>query len=178
MLLPSIFQKVLCMSNATYKPHIPISSCVHIKDKHVTIYASHEPTAIYNVIRNTAKHTFHINGTFPWTNIPGTLNMYVPVHCYCDLYRDSILLYANAATHIYHVIAIHVPTTISPKNAIYASNFHMHIWCDNYVSIYTSYEPTAINSVTKCTGIHTFHIIEICPWANMPATIHIFVPLH
>ena len=54
---------------------------------------------------------------------------------------------------------------------------HVHIG-DNYVSIYISYELTAINKFTRNTGIHTFHIIEICPWTNMPTTMHIHVPQH
>ena len=32
---------------------------------------------------------------------------------------------------------------------------HVHI-LDNYVSIYASYEATAINNVTSSTGKHTF----------------------
>ena len=48
----------------------------------------------------------------------------------------------------------------------------------NYFSIYTSYEFTAINNVTRSTGILTFHIIGICPWTNMLAILHIHVPLH
>ena len=48
---------------------------------------------------------------------------------------------------------------------------HVHIW-DIYVSIYTSYGLIAIKHVTRSTGIYTFHITGICPWTNMPATLH------
>ena len=41
-----------------------------------------------------------------------------------------------------------------------------------------AYNLTAINSVTRNTAIHTFHIIGIYPGTNMPTTLHIFVPLH
>ena len=46
------------------------------------------------------------------------------------------------------------------------------------VSIYASYKLAAINNMTRNTGIHTFHIIGICPWTDMPATQHINVTLH
>ena len=54
---------------------------------------------------------------------------------------------------------------------------NVQIW-DNYVSIYASYEPNTINNVTRNTDIHTFHIIGICPWTNLPVTLHIYVPHH
>ena len=40
--------------------------------------------------------------------------------------------------------------------------------------INTSYEFTTINNMTRSTGIHTLHIIDISPWTNMPATLHIY----
>ena len=49
---------------------------------------------------------------------------------------------------------------------------------DICVSIYTSYQLTPINNVTRSTGIHTFHIISRCPRKYVPATLHIYVPLH
>ena len=49
---------------------------------------------------------------------------------------------------------------------------------NNHLSIYASYKLTAINNVTRCTSIHTFHITVIWPWTNMSATIHTSVPLH
>ena len=54
---------------------------------------------------------------------------------------------------------------------------YVPIW-GNYVSIYASYELNAINNVTRCTGIHRFHIIGICLWTNVFATLHIYVLLH
>ena len=48
---------------------------------------------------------------------------------------------------------------------------------DNCVSIYTSFELSAINNVTRGTGIHTFHNTDICSWTNMPATLHKYVTL-
>ena len=34
---------------------------------------------------------------------------------------------------------------------------------DNYVSIYTPYELSAINNVSKSTGMHTVYIAGTCP---------------
>ena len=48
----------------------------------------------------------------------------------------------------------------------------------NYISINASYELTQINNVTRNTGIHTFCIIGICPWKDMPTKWYIYVPLH
>ena len=46
------------------------------------------------------------------------------------------------------------------------------------MSVYTSYQLKAINSVTTCTGIHRFQINNTCSWANMPAKLCMYVPLH
>ena len=54
---------------------------------------------------------------------------------------------------------------------------HMQI-SNHYISIDALYEPTAINNVASNTGMHTFHIIGICLWTNMPPTSHTYVPLH
>ena len=48
---------------------------------------------------------------------------------------------------------------------------------DNYVSIFTLYELTAMNNIITNTAIHTFHIIGKCPWINMSITLYIYVPL-
>ena len=49
---------------------------------------------------------------------------------------------------------------------------------DNYINIHASYEINEIKRVTRSTCIYTFNIIGICPWPNMPTTLHIYVPLH
>ena len=54
----------------------------------------------------------------------------------------------------------------------------IHVHMNNYVNIYASCGPIAMNSVMGKTCIHTFHIIGICPWTNMTPTSHIYVPLH
>ena len=42
----------------------------------------------------------------------------------------------------------------------------------------TSYELIAMNNVIRSTDVHTLHITGICPWTNMPGTLHIYVALH
>ena len=49
---------------------------------------------------------------------------------------------------------------------------------DQYISIYNSYKLNAINSVTKSTGLFTFHIIDICPGTNVSGTLHMYFTLH
>ena len=73
---------------------------------------------------------------------------------------------------------MHMPKKlICPSNATLCQLVHVHIW-DNYVSMYVSYRPLAIYNVTRNTGKHTFHIIGICPWKNMPPISDIYVLLH
>ena len=62
------------------------------------------------------------------------------------------------------------------SNATYIQWVHMHI-SENCISIYTSYQLSPLKVTTKTT-IHIFHINYIHSWPNMPATLHIHVPLH
>ena len=45
---------------------------------------------------------------------------------------------------------------------------------DSCISIYGSYELTAINSVTRNPGIHKFHIIGIWLWRNMATILQMY----
>ena len=78
-----------------------------------------------------------------------------------------------------HIIAKYMLEKNALKCHIYAifANYIMYTW-DNYATIYTSYELSAINIVTTNTGIHSIHIIDICPWTNIPTTSHMYIPLH
>ena len=105
-----------------------------------------------------------------WSNMPTTSHIHVPLHYYSTLYIGPTLLHMTVnktTTFNYHAIAIYMPiTNMLLKCYIYAS-YLMCAW-ENHVSINTTYEFTAINSVARSTGIHTFPIIGICPWTNMP----------
>ena len=70
---------------------------------------------------------------------------------------------------ISYIIARYVPTRHMTQK------YHTYVTYSNYflfryqksVSAYTYCELIAINSVTRNTGIHTFHIIGNCPWTNV-----------
>ena len=49
--------------------------------------------------------------------------------------------------------------------------------CGTTMSVYLPHELTAKNSVTSSTGMPTFHITVIYPRTNMPAILHINIPL-
>ena len=70
-------------------------------------------------------------------------------------------------------INVHKMTHISQI----CQSLHVQMW-DSYVSIYVSYKCTAYQNVTRITGIHTLHIISICLWTNMQATLYICVLMH
>ena len=57
---------------------------------------------------------------------------------------------------------MYVQTANMPLNCNICQLLHVHI-PENYASTYTLYELTAINNVTKSTGIHTSYITGICP---------------
>ena len=101
-------------------------------------------------------------------------------------HTDPTVLYISAkiqpiAMHISHITAkICARKKYAPQipHIFYICQllFHMQI-SDNYVSIYTPYQLTAINDVTMTTDIYIFHIIGICPRTNMSPTLHIYVLL-
>ena len=73
-----------------------------------------------------------------------TMYMCVPLHCYCSLNIDVILLHTTktkeqTASATYHAIATYVPTTNMPLKCQIS---------DSYVSKFTSQDLTAINNET------------------------------
>ena len=75
------------------------------------------------------------------------------------------LMTASASCDRKHVIVMYVPKTNVPLKCTHPAHIHlvhMHI-LQNYVSINASNKSTAINSVMRNTGTHTFYIIGICP---------------
>ena len=74
-----------------------------------------------------------------------------------------------------YVTAIYVQNIISPQmSLIYhiCSSVHVHV-SYNFVSIYASYELNVISNVNTNSHINKFHITDMCPWTNKPATLHI-----
>ena len=54
---------------------------------------------------------------------------------------------------------------ICPSNATDMSHIANYFMCtyDITMSVYIAYQLNAINNVTTSTGMHTFHISDICP---------------
>ena len=152
-----------------------------ISDNCGSIYTSYEISVINNVTRSIGINTFHI---LPYA--PKQIGLW---HCTYMYHWTTTVAHKKTshtsknkqtATSIYHVTAMCAPTVICPSMphlCQICKSVHVQIW-GNYVSIYTSYELHAVNNVIRNTGIHIFHITGIYPWTNMPATMHIYVPLH
>ena len=86
-----------------------------------------------------------------------TCNSYFPHYCQ----RCTSNKYAPQMSYLYHIYKL-VCMQIS----------------DNYISKYASYELTTIDNMIRNTSIHTFHIIGIYPWTNIPTRLHIYFPVH
>ena len=125
-----------CVSNK-HAPQMPqvchIWRLVHVQiwGEYVLTCTSYQFTGINNIPRSTSLGTLHIIGIFPWKNIPTTLYMYVPLHCYCSLHIEPILLHISAKKQQtvifnYHAIGIYVPA----KNMLLKC--HILATCSNY----------------------------------------------
>ena len=115
-----------------------------------------------------------------------TLYICVPLNCYSSLHIHPTLVHIevkqNNELQLYlscykHICANNKYAPQMPCICYICHLLHVYIW-NNYISIYNSYELNAMNYVTMTTGMHIFHITGICPWKNMPATLHTCVPLH
>ena len=147
-------------------------------DSYVSIYTLHELTAVKNITTSTCIHTFHIIGICPWTHMPAIWHM--KSHCTTNVVYMQTHITAHISqkkmkcNFIYYAKTLYVP--VSLKSYIYATyaNYFMCTW-DNYVSIYTSYELTAMKNVigNKYTCIlhywyiplnkYVCHTAYICP---------------
>ena len=99
--------------------YMPNSLCTYIRLLCQYIYISYELNAINNVTSNTAIHTSHITDICPWTNRPATLHIYVPLHFFCSLHIDPILMHASikcqqTTTFICNTTPKYVPVTNVP----------------------------------------------------------------
>ena len=152
-----------------------------MSDNYVSIYSSHQLTTDNNVTHHWCTY-INIIGISPWTNMSVTSHKYALLHEWCSVYADTPLLSIpiqkqQIATVIFHAISMYVATTNMPLKCHIYQWVEVQIW-DYYSSIYNSYELNAISNVTRSTGIHIFHITGMCPWTNMPTTLHKYVPLH
>ena len=80
-------QKLKCPSNATYKPHVPTSTCAHMKQQ--SIYMPYGPTAIHNMIMNSGIHHFTLLAYAPEPTCPIS-----------DIHPTALLLFSTHRPHI------------------------------------------------------------------------------
>ena len=145
---------------------------------YLSINISYKFTAINNVNRSTAIHTFHVIGIYPLNIMPPTSHMYVPLHYSCSLHINSNVT-GHTTTKCNFKLLWYFHICANNKHALQMLHTSqiwklvlVKIW-GNYVSKYTSCELTTINNVTRHTATHTFHIIDIYLWTNMPATAYL-----
>ena len=110
-------------------------------------------------------YKFQIICICPSTNVSATLHLHIQMNLFCSLHKDCIYkeitnftcclpCYCHMCATIKYTLKCHISLLV-----------HVQTW-HNYVSIYTPYELTAINNLTRNTGIHTFHIIGISSEQN------------
>ena len=98
-------------------------------------------------------------------------------HGECNGIFDDTISIMWQVTCYHHIHAKNWNAPKMPKISQTHQVVQVHIQ-GNYVSIYASYELTAINNVTRNIVIYTFHTIGIYSWTSMPTTLHTYVPLH
>ena len=133
MLLACMCQQQICPLDVTWQYY---SMCTY--GTTMSVYITLWTTAIKkNVTGSTGMNTFHIIGICLWMNMPVTLYMYIPLHCYCNLYTESIYrLHINqmsvkkqqAAIFIYYISAIYVSTSSMFLKCHIHKLLHIHQW--------------------------------------------------
>ena len=171
------WQKLKCLSDVTYMPHMLISSCLHMRllCQYVCLPWTHCNQQYQQELWYTyILHYWHM----PPKQICMTHYIFVPMHCYCILYIDPTLLHIYIKTKqqfaalIYHAMATYMMTTNMPSNATHANKFTCR-----YQTTMSVYIPH-YNSVQSTLLPQAFHVIGICPWTYMPGTSDLYLPLH
>ena len=144
--LPCKYQKLTHPSIAIYKPHMPISSCAHMRQLCQYIYLIIEPNAVNNVTRNTAyisdyckmplnknaSHIIHIITyiTHIWPTALLLWSTYIP---HITTYKSKKQTNYNYFLPCYNSIC---PNTKYYPQMLYICHicqlFQVHIW-DNYI---------------------------------------------
>ena len=140
MLLPCTCQKLICSSNATFKLHMPVSSCAYLRQlcQYICLIWTH-----YNQ-QCDQKHWYnplHNIGICPWTNMPPKLHIYIALHYHCSLHIDHTLLHIQVQKttnyNSYLVCYIHTCgnnkyAPVMPKICHICQSLHVKIG-DNHV---------------------------------------------
>ena len=122
---------------------------------------------------STAIHPLYITGMCPSTIMPPISHM-SPTLLYTQVQKKPIV------TLNYFPIAIYVPknkyATQMPHICHICQLVYLQI-SDKYVSLHASHKLNVIKCGHKHWYAYTAHF-GICPWANMPATLYIHIPLY
>ena len=125
-------------SNTSHMPHILISSCAHMRQLCQYICLN-ELTAINSVTRNTGTCIFILVAWTSEPNMPTTLHINLPLHCYCSLQIESTWLHKSVKNHILqHLFTILLPYIcqqhICSLNAIFMPYVQI-TWCPSVVEV-------------------------------------------
>ena len=163
MVLPCMCQKLLWPSNATYNPHVPISSCTHMRQlcHHICFIRiicneqcdlEHSYTYIsYYCHMPLNKYAFDIEYICP------------TVLLLWSIYRLTLLYIQvqkqQSATGTPHIIAKHVPET----NMLLKCHMPITSCADETtMSVYIPHM-NSLQSTVQPDDCYIFHIIGICP---------------
>ena len=152
----------MCLSSTTYVPLMPITSYADIRIQYQYIYLIWL-NAITNVTKSTGIHTFDITYICPWTNMPITLHIYVPLNFYCSLHMDHSLLHTpieiNKLKHLFIILLQNMcQQPMSLLECHMYAIYQYYLMCINGESmlIYATYELTDISHVAWST-VHRWH---------------------
>ena len=157
------------------KCHIYKLVHVYIWDNYVSTDISDELSDINSVTMSTTTYTFHIMTYAPEQiclphhtcrstalKLWATFRPPITAHIRQNNYNFYLPCYNHICAN-----KKHVPKMWHICYMSITSSAHMRKLCQY---ICTSHQLHAFNNVNRSTGIHTFHITDICPWTNMPAT--------
>ena len=134
MLLPCMCKQQIC----SQMPHIcSISTLVYVQigDNCISIYVSHELTAMKSVTKSTAICTFHIIVIYPRTNmllhcthIPDCIST---ITCITMLLSSTYQSKTKNTTLIYHAVAIYIPEINMPLKCYTYTTYPNYSMCIN-----------------------------------------------
>ena len=127
---------------------MPNTSCVHMIQLCQYIYLTW--TMNFNVTMTTGMHTPHITGICPWTNMPATLHICVPLHFYCRLKINPTFLYISIKINkLQHILTKLLQNVCQNKHAPWL--WDVHLW-GSYANMYAMLKVTVIKMVVFRKG--------------------------
>ena len=151
---------------------MPITSCTH--ETTMSVYIPYTNSLHSTISHQNCWYTYiHLIGTRPWTNMPDTLYIYVPMHFYCILHTDPTLLPLkgnNCNIYLPYICKICILTNV-PSNGAYMpyAQITWHALTEEYANIYAIFELTGVNHVTT-TAVHRWQWHWHQWWQRSPIT--------